>query len=62
MITTVSINIRRGMLTQTLLTQLGGAYVLSETGDVLYEHLDTGILTYVDLRRAARYLDLTLVD
>lgn len=47
---------------KSLLTQLGGAYVLNGSGEVVYEHKDTGILTYVDLRRALRYLDVTLVN
>ncbi len=45
---------------KNLLTQLGGAYVLGPEGDILFEHKDSGILKYIDLRRAAKQLNIDL--
>lgn len=45
-----------------LLTQLGGAYILAVDGEVQFEHRDTGILNYVDLRKALKAIDINLVD
>ena len=46
----------------TLLTQLGGAFVFNDEGEVVYEHRDPGILKYVKLTRAVASLGLTLTN
>lgn len=35
-----------------LITQQGGAYVLTDEGEVTFEHRDTGILKYVNVEKA----------
>lgn len=35
-----------------LITQQGGAYVISAEGDILFQHRDTGILKYVNVEDA----------
>jgi len=44
-----------------LLTQLGGAYIFNSKGEVIYEHKDTGILSYVDIKSALKTAGTVLV-
>mmetsp|Transcript_27734 Transcript_27734/g.46624 ORF Transcript_27734/g.46624 Transcript_27734/m.46624 type:complete len:144 (+) Transcript_27734:1-432(+) len=45
----------------SLITQLGGAYLLDKKGSLLYQHKDQGILKYVDVKEAAAVCGVELV-
>lgn len=48
---------------KSLITQFGGAFMLSPSGDVVYEYRDTGILKYVNIKEAMKQVfNVDLVD
>lgn len=44
-----------------LITQQGGAYVINDEGQVIFEHRDTGILKYVNVEKALRAAGINLI-
>lgn len=44
-----------------LITQQGGAYVISDEGKVIFEHRDTGILKYVNVEKALNAAGINLI-
>ena len=44
-----------------LITQQGGAYVINDDGQVIFEHRDTGILKYVNVEKALVAAGLNLM-